>query len=297
MQINRRTKETLSCYAFLAPAIIVFIAMIAYPVIMSGYLSFTEWNFLSGVDNIEFVGLKNYIRLFTRDRSFSTALYNTVLYAVTTVPISVFLALVLAVALQDNVYLGKFFRVCFFIPYICSMVALGAVFKFLFRTDGPVNMILTNFFGMSKAPLWFTDLQLSRIPVICVVIYAGIGFSLIVYMAALGGVPRNLYEAAEIDGVNRWQRFFKITIPMISPTTFYLVVVRIISAFQIFASVNIMTGGGKSKGSVSLVTLIYEDAFKSYDFGYASAESWILVLIILLVTLVQFIGQKKWVHY
>lgn len=292
-----KKKETLICYAFLSPAIICYIALIAYPIFMSGYLSFTKWNFLSGASNIKWIGMANYARLFSRDRSFAVALKNTVLYTVTTVPFTIFLSLALATALNGKMHLAKFFRVCFFIPYICSMVALGAVFKFLFRTDGPVNNILTRFFGVSQPPMWFTDMSLSRVPIICVVIYAGVGFCMIVYMAALGGISRSLYEAAEIDGATPMQRFFKITLPMISPTTFYLIIVRTISAFQIFASVNIMTGGGKSRGSVSLVVLIYEDAFKSYDFGYASAEAWVLVVIILVVTAVQFMGQKKWVHY
>ena len=128
-------------------------------------------------------------------------------------------------------------------------------------------------------------------------VYSGIGFCLIVYIAALKNVSAELYEAARVDGASPWKQFFAITVPLISPTTFYLLIVRLINAFQVFAAINIISDGGKSSGSVSLVVLVYEEAFKNYNFGYASAEAWILVLFILAVTLINFRFQKKWVHY
>ena len=128
-------------------------------------------------------------------------------------------------------------------------------------------------------------------------VYSGIGFCLIVYIAALKGVSQDLYEAASIDGASPIRQFFSVTLPVISPTTFYLVIVRLIHAFQVFAAINIIADGGKSAGNVSLVVLIYEEAFKKYNFGYASAASWVLVAFILLVTAVNFSLQKKWVHY
>lgn len=128
-------------------------------------------------------------------------------------------------------------------------------------------------------------------------VYSGIGFCLIVYIAALKGVSQDLYEAASIDGASPIRQFFSVTLPVISPTTFYLVIVRLINAFQVFAAINIIADGGKSAGNVSLVVLIYEEAFKKYNFGYASAASWVLVAFILLVTAANFSLQKKWVHY
>lgn len=204
------------------------------------------------------------------------------------------ISLLLAYMLNNKVYLKKLNRTFIFIPYICSMVALAAVFRFLFREDGPINALLLGLHIIDQPLKWLNTTSLLKIPVICVMIYASIGYNLIVYMAALQNVPNELYEAATMDGAREFTRFIKITVPMISPTTFYLLIVRLIAAFKAFSALNIM---GVSKSAPSLVTEIYSNAFSSYKFGYASAESWVLVAIILVVTLFQMWGQKKWVHY
>ena len=289
-----KKKEALAGWLFLAPALVVFLALVIIPIIMSFLLSFAEWNFLSGLGGLKWCGLDNFEKLFTVDRKFIMALTNTLLYAVITAPVSILIALILAYLLNNKVYFKKFNRMCFFIPYISSMVALTAVFRFLFRSDGPINAILMQIFHITEVPNWLTSTELSKVPITCVIIYAGVGFSLIVYMAALQNVPQELYEAATIDGANGFVQFFKITFPLISPTTFYLCIVRLIAAFKIFTAINVM---GMADTAPSLVSEVYSNAFVSYDFGYASAESWVLVAIILIVTLVQFWGQKKWVHY
>lgn len=291
---KREKSENLAGWLFMAPAMVIFLTLVVMAIIMSMSLSFTEWNFLSGFEGIKWVGFKNFVKIFTADRKFKMAIGNTLIYAVTVAPISIMLALFFAYLLNDKVYFQKFNRMCFFIPYISSMVALTAVFRFLFRSDGPINMILTTAFHVSEVPKWLTSTSLCKIPVICVMIYAGIGFSLIVYMAALQNVPTELYEAARVDGASGFTQFLKITFPLISPTTFYLCIVRLIAAFKAFTAVNVMGMGGNAP---SLVTEIYSNAFDSYKFGYASAEAWVLVAVILIVTLVQFWGQKKWVHY
>lgn len=289
-----KKKEALAGWLFLAPALVVFLALVIIPIIMSFLLSFADWNFLSGLGGLKWCGLDNFEKLFTVDRKFIMALTNTLLYAVITAPVSILIALILAYLLNNKVYFKKFNRMCFFIPYISSMVALTAVFRFLFRSDGPINAILMQIFHITEVPNWLTSTELSKVPITCVIIYAGVGFSLIVYMAALQNVPQELYEAATIDGANGFVQFFKITFPLISPTTFYLCIVRLIAAFKIFTAINVM---GMAGTAPSLVSEVYSNAFVSYDFGYASAESWVLVAIILIVTLVQFWGQKKWVHY
>lgn len=289
-----KKKEALAGWLFLAPALVVFLALVIIPIIMSFLLSFADWNFLSGLGGLKWCGLDNFEKLFTVDRKFIMAFTNTLLYAVITAPVSILIALILAYLLNNKVYFKKFNRMCFFIPYISSMVALTAVFRFLFRSDGPINAILMQMFHVTEVPNWLTSTELSKVPITCVIIYAGVGFSLIVYMAALQNVPQELYEAATIDGANGFVQFFKITFPLISPTTFYLCIVRLITAFKIFTAINVM---GMSDTAPSLVSEVYSNAFVSYNFGYASAESWVLVVIILIVTLVQFWGQKKWVHY
>ena len=288
-----RKHETMAGWLFLLPALTIFAALVVLPVIMSLLLSFTDWNFLSGIEGIKWKSTANFVRLFTKDRKFMLALTNTVVYAFTTAPISIVIGLLFAFKLNDKVYLRKLNRMFFFIPYICSMVALAAVFRFLFRVDGPINGVLEALFGIEPLP-WLNRTSLNRIPVICVMIYAATGYNLIVYMAALQNVPRDLYEAAMVDGAGPLHRFFHITVPMISPTTFYLLVVRLIAAFKAFSAINIM---GVSRTAPSLVTEIYTNAFESYKFGYASAEAWVLVAVILVITLIQMAGQKKWVHY
>lgn len=294
MKNSLKRQETVAGWLFMAPALTIFVLLVVFPIIMSLLLSFTDWNFLSGIKGIKWAGLENFVKMFTRDRKFIKALKNTLIYAFTVAPISIVLALLFAYMLNDKVYFKKMNRMFMFIPYICSMVALAAVFRFLFRSDGPINSILMGA-GLIDEPLkWLNKSELVRIPVICVMVYAGIGFNLIVYMAALQSVPRELYEAATMDGASGFIRFLKITIPLISPTTFYLLVVRLIAAFKAFSAVNVM---GADKTAPSLVTEIYSKAFSSYKFGYGSAEAWVLVAIILVITLIQMWGQKKWVHY
>ena len=289
-----KKKEALAGWLFLAPALVVFLALVIIPIIMSFLLSFADWNFLSGLGGLKWCGLDNFEKLFTVDRKFIMALTNTLLYAVITAPVSILIALILAYLLNNKVYFKKFNRMCFFIPYISSMVALTAVFSFFLRSDGPLNAIFFQILQITDVTNRLTSTELSKVPITCVIIYAGVGFSLIVYMAALQNVPQELYEAATIDGANGFVQFFKITFPLISPTTFYLCIVRLIAAFKIFTAINVM---GMADTAPSLVSEVYSNAFVSYDFGYASAESWVLVAIILIVTLVQFWGQKKWVHY
>ena len=297
-----KKRETIAGWLFLAPALIIFAILVVFPVIMSLCLSFTEWNFLSGLEGIKWKGLANFERLFTRDRKFMMALGNTVFYAFTTAPVSIVIGLLFAFMLNDKVYLRKLNRVFFFIPYICSMVALAAVFRFLFRVDGPINAILNRVLGIEPVP-WLNKTAYNRIPVVCVMIYAAVGYTLIVYMAALQSVPRELYEAATVDGANKWQQFANITIPQLRPTTFFASIMMIISCFKIFDVVAIMTEGGPGRSTKMLVTYIFELSFggegiaTSAQYGVASAVSMVLLAIVLLVTFVQFRGEKKWVNY
>lgn len=293
--MNKR-KENLVGYAFVTPALLVFITLVAFPLFFSIFLSFTKWNFVSGWDNIKWIGLDNF-KAMTEDKNFIFALKNTFLYSITIVPISVIAALVLAYVLNDKVYFKKTMRLFFFIPYISSSVALAAVFKALFREDGMINYILMNFFGMKESISWMVNSTWNKLPIIIFTIWVQIGFELIIYMAALQNVPKSLYEAAEIDGANSWQKFWRITFPMISPTTFYLIVVQFITVFKIFNSIDIMTFGNISFSNTSMVVEIYQNAFKSYNFGYASAEALVLMVIIMIITAINFWGQKKWVHY
>lgn len=292
-----RKKEALVGYVFIAPALSVFLLLIALPLLISIALSFTEWNFFSGFEGVKWVGFDNFVKMFTTDNRFQWGVKNTFVYAFATVPTSIAIALVLAYLLNAKVYGKKALRLAFFIPYISNAVALAAVFKALFRENGMINNVLMGLFGMQRPLQWFSDFGLNKIPIIIFVIWAHVGFELIIYMAALQNVPKSLYEAAEIDGAIGFKKFFHITLPIISPTTFYLIVVQLIACFKIFTAIDIMTFGDIAYSNTSIVVEIYKNAFSHYKFGYASAEALVLFIIIVLITAANFWGQKKWVHY
>lgn len=288
--------ETITAYLFLLPVLIIFFGLVAVPVLVSFLLSFTEWDFLSGLKTIRFLGIQNFANIF-KDRYFVQAIKNTFVYTITTVPISLVIALAIAYVLNERVYLQKTLRLCFFVPFISSTVALAAVFKVILRENGPLNNILMEIFNVQNPPRWFADTNLNKIPIIILVIWTAIGYELIIYMAALQNISPSFYEAAEIDGASGFGKFVHITVPQISPTSFYLVIVRLIATFKIFTSVNVMSLGSPARANTSMVMRIYQEAFSNYKFGYASAEAWFLFVIILIVTLIQFWGQKKWVNY
>jgi multiple sugar transport system permease protein len=299
MIVNKKEvmHENLAGYLFIAPSLIIFLVFLLFPIISSLFLSFTEWNFLSGFKGIKMVGLDNF-REIANDGKMKFALKNTFVYVMSIVPASLIISMVLAYVLNTEIFAKKVLRFIFFIPYISSQVALAAVFKFMFRDDGILNEILVNGLHlMSKGPAWLSNEALNKIPICLLSIWSTIGYELIIYMAALQGVSASLYEAADIEGASSSQKFWKITFPLITPTTFYLLVVRIIAVFKIFSSVNIMTLGTYFDSNTSMVNEIYTNSFVSYKFGYASAEALVLVLLILAVTGVNFILQKKWVNY
>ena len=292
-------QENLIGYAFILPALLAFLILVAFPFFASIGLSFTKWNFIGGWKKLKWVGTDNFVKIWgyiVKKKRFYNALVNTLVYAVTTVPTSIILALILAYVLNNKVFFKRTLRMAFFIPYISSTVALSAVFKFMFRDDGVINSVLMSL-GVTNPPDWFVNLDLNKIPIIIMVIWTAIGYELVIYMSALQNVPTSLYEAADIDGANNVQKFWSVTMPMVSPTTFYLLIVRMIAVFKIFSSVNIMTLGSAAYTNTALVVEIYSEGFGSYNFGMAATESMFLFVLILIVTILNFWGQKKWVHY
>jgi multiple sugar transport system permease protein len=297
-----QAKENIAGYAFVTPALTCFILFMAFPFFLTLILSFFDFNFLK-VKKLEhlakymkFCGFDNFIEM-TKDRRFVQSIINTVVYTLATVPASIVLGLGLAYAMHGNIFCKKLLRLAFFIPYISSIVALGAVFKFLFREDGIINNVLLSLNIIPEAVKWSVDPAVSKIPIILLSIWSSLGYVMIIYMAAIENVPKSLYEAATIDGASSFTQFIKITVPLISPTTFYLVIVRMIAVFKIFSSVNVFTMGSSITSNTSIVQEIYSSAFTSYEHGYASAQSVVLLAIILIITAIQFWGQKKWVHY
>ena len=301
-QNRLQAKENLAGYAFVAPALTCFILFMAFPFFLTLILSFFDFNFLKVkklahlAKYLKFCGIDNFVDMF-KDRRFVQSIINTAIYTITTVPASIILGLTLAYVMHQNIWCKKLLRLAFFVPYISSIVALGAVFKFLFREDGIINNVLMMLNLVSEPVKWSVDPAVSKIPIILLVIWTSLGYVLIIYMAAIENVPKSLYEAATIDGASTFTQFIKITVPLISPTTFYLIIVRMIAVFKIFSSVNVFTMGSSIASNTSIVQEIYSSAFSEYTHGYASAQSVVLLGIILIITAIQFWGQKKWVHY
>lgn len=289
-----RARKTLVAYSFIMPNLIGFFVFTFVPIVFSLFLSFCEWD--SG-NPIKFVGLKNFIYMFTKDNSFRISLLNTVYYTVVTVPVTLALSLFLAILMNKPLKGRVFFRSVLFFPYVASLVAIAVVWMALFNPDrGPVNNVLMAI-GISNPPRWAASTTWAMPTIIGLTVWKGMGYYMIVYLAALQGVSRDLYEAASLDGANKWQQFINITWPCVTPTTFYILVLLMVSTFKSYDIMYITTQGGPGEATKVLAYHIYNQAFVSAKFGYASAVAMILLAIIVLVTLVQFRFEKKFTSY
>ncbi|TQR40575.1 sugar ABC transporter permease [Paenibacillus popilliae] len=278
-----RRKEALVGWLFLLPEIVGMLMLNVFALGFSLYLSFTDWDLLSGVSGIKFAGLENYIHLF-QDPTIWKALYNNLVYTVLTVPIPIAIALVLAVVIHSKVYFKDYFKVVFFIPYISSIIAVAAVWSILFHPSlGPINQFLMDL-GIANPPKWLVDPKTSLIAVAIISAWAGLGYTIIIYMAGLSNISEELYEAAEIDGATGLKKFFNITIPLLRPTTFFLLITMLIGSFKVFDIISYLTEGGPDNSSTVIVFRIYQEGFVNYNMGYASAISWLLFAIIGLIT-------------
>lgn len=296
-------RNTLIAYSFLAPNFLGFIIFTFVPVIFSIALSFMDWN---GGAKISFAGWDNFKFIF-KDFNFTKSnlgisLRNTVYYTVATVPLTIVCSMILALVLNKGVKGAKIFRTVYFFPYVASMVAVCVCWNFLLMKNGPVNQILRSFgFNMKKS--WTSGKELAIWAIIIVSVWRNAGYYMVMYLAGLQGVPTELYEAATVDGANGWQKFWKITLPMLTPTTFFVSIMLVISCFKIYDVVAIMTQGGPGRSTKMLVTYIFELSFggegiaTSAQYGVASAVSMVLLVIVLMVTFIQFRAEKKWVNY
>jgi multiple sugar transport system permease protein len=218
-------------------------------------------------------------------------------FTFTTVPITAFLALVLAVIINKYTYGKDVIRVMVFIPYISSVVAVCIVWMVLLHpTYGPINQFLMQL-GIKNPPRWLSDMNWALPAVIIITIWQQLGYYIIVYIAGLNSISNELYEAAEIDGANLFQKFWHITIPMVSPTTFFLVTMGIIGSFKVFDQISVLTQGGPGTATTVLAYYIYRTAFEFFRMGYASTVAWILFILVFIITMFQWRAQKKWVTY
>lgn len=288
---KRKIRDNATGYAFILPNLIGYTIFVFIPVLFSFILSVMRWD--GSQRPMEFVGLQNFAQIFG-DRIFRGTLVHTVSYALMTVVPTLILALLLAVLLNNKIKGVAVFRTAFYFPYIASIVAVGAVWNMLFQPDfGPVNEIL-KFLGATDPPRWVVDKDWAMVSVAIVSVWKYMGYYMIVYLAAIQGISKTLYEAASIDGANGWQKLLYVTVPMLTPTTFFVLIMLTIQCFKVFDLVYVMTGGGPGNATKTLVNYIYEKAFTSWEFGPASAGAIVLFAIVLAITLIQFSGEKKW---
>lgn len=285
-------KEALAGYFFISPWLLGFIIFVAGPLIASLALSFTRWNI---VGDPHWVGWQNYYRIFTRDPGFTQALKVTIRYTLIYLPATTIFALTVAMALNAKVKGVGIFRTLFYLPYVAPSIAATLVWVWVLNPRYGLLNTLLGYIGI-EGPNWFKDPDTALYGIMMIGLW-GVGGSAIIYLAGLQNIPQQLYEAAEVDGANAWQRFRHVTLPMLSPTIFYLLVIELIGVFQTFTSAFVATQGGPLKSTYFYMLHIYNKAWVSMRMGYASALAWILAIIILLVTLLIFRSSSMWVHY
>ena len=276
---------------YVAPWVAGFLIFTAYPFVQSLYLSLTDWK---GIGAIRFVGMDNYVRLFTDDPPFVRSIWNTLFYTVFHVPGTMLLAFLVALLLNERVRFLALFRTLFYLPSVTSGVATVVLWVWILHPTGLLNSAL-GLVGI-PGPNWFGS-STWALPGLILMSFWNIGTNMIIYLAGLQAVPQQLYEAAEIDGANALQRARYVTLPMMTPTIFLTLVLGIIGSFQVFTAALVATEGGPGDATRFVLLHIYFQAFRFFRLGYASAVAWVLFVIILAFTLVQFWLARRWVYY
>lgn len=294
-QVLRKMRKEWTAYLFLLPSLLQFFILTLFSVIFSFYLSFHEWNILE--PEKPFVGLENYARLLT-DRRVHQAIFNTVYYTAVSVPLTLVCGLLVALLLNNQIRGRGIFRAIFYLPGITSAVAVAVVWKWVFNGDfGLINYYLIQL-GLIGEPIrWLTDPNLAMPSIIIVSIWGGVGGSMIIYLAGLQAIPEELYDAAKVDGAGPVRRLVSITVPLLGPSTFFLLITSIIGAFQQFGLPYLMTAGGPLGRTTTIAYHLYQSAFKNFDMGYAAAMSYVLFAMILVFTLVQMRLSNRDIKY
>lgn len=282
-------RNTLIGWSFILPNFLGFGLLTLVPIFWLFYMSFTNWNVFGKAD---WIGLDNFQRL-VGDGSFRIAVLNTLYYSVMHIPLTLIVSLGLALLLNSKLRGVAFFRTAAFFPYITSIVAIAIVWNLLFSPDyGPINEVL-RLFGVAQPPGWLTSSEWAMPAVVIVSTWRDMGYYMILFLAGLQTVPRELHEAARVDGANAIQRFFNVTLPCLRPTTFFVTVMLTINSFKVFDLILVMTNGGPGQATLVLSQFIYKKGFVESQFGYASAASVALFFLCIIVTIVQFLINKR----
>ena len=280
-------------YLFIAPLFTGIICFIVIPIAASLYMSFNRWDIVTPP---HWAGLDNYVRMLTRDRLFWQVLGNTFRYAGMSIPPSVVFPLLLAVLLNRHMIGRAIYRVAFFLPLVTSVVAVGMMWRWLYDGEfGFINYALS-WFGID-GPKWLGDPDWAMAAVALVTVWQGLGYNMVIYLSGLQGIPQHLYEAATIDGASAMGRFFRITVPLLTPQVFFILIMSVIGSFQSFGLIYVMTRGGPVNSTNVYIYYLWQSAFASAKMGYASAMAWILAVIIFAITMIQLRLGREWVHY
>jgi len=291
-----KRREAMIAYLFIAPTLIGFLVFVVGPMLIGIGISFYKWNLLTPP---VFVGLDNYTRLFSGDPRLGTIYGTTVRLALLVITCNVGLGLFFAILLDRKMpdLLRNFFRLSYFFPFVVSGAAVAIIWTFLFNKDlGPLNYYL-RLLGVSERINWLLSSTWSPVAIIITDVWKNVGFYVLVFLGGLQGISRDYYEAAEVDGATGWQQFRSITLPLLTPTILFLLVISVIGALQIFDQPNILTQGGPGDATRTIVMYIYEQGFKFFDMGYASTLALSLFVIILILTIIQFRLSRRWVFY
>jgi len=287
-----RKKDHLSALLFLSPTLVIFLAFIIFPVFFSFYLSFHQWNMFS--PDKTFVGLGNYSRMF-QDPEFYQVLKNTLIYTVGTVPLNLIFSLLVAYILNQQIRGRKILRTAFFAPVIISPVAAAVIWRWLLDANfGVVNYVLS-WFGVESIN-WLNHPSAAMVALIVIGVWKTFGINMVLFLAGLQGIPNMYYEAAEIDGAGPLQKFWRITIPLLSHTTFFILIMSMITSFQVFDLVYVLTSGGPLGATKVLVFHLYENAFKFFEMGYASAVAYFMFATLIVFTLLQVRYMRRKVY-
>lgn len=288
---RRKVQDALVAYSFIAPNFLGFAVFTLGPILFAFVLAFMHWD---GSNAMTFAGLDNFWRLF-EDKAFIDAFWNTIIYTVVSVPATLACALGLAILLNQKILGRDFFRTAMFFPYVASLVAVAVVWNMIFNPEmGPVNMLLyTLGLDPKDMPGWAADRHWAMVTVILFGVWKSMGYFMVIYLAGLQGINSELYEAADLDGANAWQKFLYVTVPQLGPTTFFVTVMLTIQSFKVFDQIYMITQGGPGTSTLVLVYHIYNEAFVSWDLGYSSMIALVLFFLVLGITVIQFRRQKE----
>jgi sn-glycerol 3-phosphate transport system permease protein len=285
--------EKLRPYAMVAPAITVFLLFFIYPILYMIYLSMYDWNFISPTKN--FVGLQNFADLL-QEKDFIQVITNSTVYTILTVTFIIVLSLLLALWLNKTGTFHSFVQGAIFSPHIVSWVSIAMIWSWIMDPQYGLLNGFIGLFGFAKLA-WLSSTSTSLISLVIVAVWKALGYNTLVFIAGLQSIPKDIYEAASLDQSKPWTTFYKLILPMLSPTIFFLVIINMIGSFQVFETIAIMTQGGPVNSTNTLVYYIYEYGFRFFKIGYASAAGVILLFIVGVLTIIYFKIMSKRVHY